>query len=127
MTETLVPVLAGPDLDDIVDFYAALGFEVGFHDAGWMILSRGALRLEFLPLAVDPLETIASACLRVDDLDALYADFAKAGLPGECWSTPRLTPIQEVHGLRLFALIDPDGNLLRCIDNGYGFRGRHDA
>jgi hypothetical protein len=29
-------------------------------------------------------------------------------------------PIHEAHGLRMFVLIDPDGNLLRCLDNLYG-------
>jgi hypothetical protein len=27
--------------------------------------------------------------------------------------------IREADGLRMFVLIDPDGNLLRCLDNLY--------
>ena len=85
-----------------------------------MILDRGAIALEFFPVAVDPRTTTGGACLRVDDLDSLYADFSGAGrLPRFCRTTPGVLPIGEA-GLRMFVLIDPDGNLLRCIDNLYG-------
>jgi hypothetical protein len=41
-------------------------------------------------------------------------------LPRFCRTTPGVLPIQEAHGLLMFVLIDPDGNLLRCLDNLYG-------
>jgi hypothetical protein len=57
--------------------------------------------------------------VRVDDLDSLYADFSEAGqLPRFCRTTPGVLPIRQA-SLRMFVLIDPDGNLLRCIDNVY--------
>jgi catechol 2,3-dioxygenase-like lactoylglutathione lyase family enzyme len=105
--------LPSADFERTAGFYDALGFAVDFRDEGWMILRRGPLALEFFPHAVDPLTTIASCCLRVDDLDALFAAFSRVGLPGR--GTPRLMPPQDSFGLRIFALIDPDGNLLRCI------------
>ena len=55
-------------LDRTAAFYTALGFVVSFKDDGWMILDRGAITLEFFPVAVDPRTTTGSACLRVDDL-----------------------------------------------------------
>jgi len=118
MGDRATPNLPSNDLDRTEAFYRALGFATAFKDDGWMILARGALTIEFVPLAVDPSTTIASCCLRVDDLDALHADFAKAGLPDSCRATPRLTaPADQPWGMRMFALVDPDGNLVRCIQN----------
>jgi hypothetical protein len=81
-----------------------------FKDDGWMVLDRGPITLEFFPVAVDPRTTTGSACLRVDDLDALYAALGVVG---------QSVPIQDAQGLRMFVLIDPDDNLLRCVDNLY--------
>lgn len=118
MTDHATPNLPSNDLDRTEAFYRALGFETGFKDDGWMILSRGGVTIEFVPLKVDPRASIASCCIRVDNLDALYADFSKAGLSESCWATPRLTPpVDEPWGMRMFALVDPDGNLVRCIQN----------
>ena len=44
-----------------------------------MILDRGAITLEFFPVAIDPRTTTGSACVRGEDLDSLYTDFSKAG------------------------------------------------
>lgn len=111
--------LPSRDLDKTAAFYQALGFQVRFKDDGWMILDRGPLEIEFFPMPqLDPQESWFSACFRVDDLDALYTDFLVAGLSSVCRDVPRLTPPQtESFGLRLFALVDPDGSLIRCIDN----------
>ena len=84
-----------------------------------MVLDRGNLQLEFFPMPqLDPKASWFSACFRVDDLDALYEQFRAAGLSSNCRGVPRLTPPQtESSGLRLFALVDPDGSLIRCIEN----------
>jgi len=119
MADRATANLPAKDMDATAHFYARLGFTAGFKDDGWMILNRRALELEFFPYRdLDPSLSSFSACLRVDDLDALYAAFQKAGLPSDCWSIPRLTaPKLEDFGLRMFALIDPNGSLLRCIGN----------
>ena len=81
--------LPSADLDRTAAFYTALGFVISFKDDGWMILDRGAITLEFFPVAVDPRTTTGSACVRVDDLDSLYAGFSKAGqLPRFRRTTP---------------------------------------
>jgi catechol 2,3-dioxygenase-like lactoylglutathione lyase family enzyme len=93
MTDRATANLPARSLDETEAFYAALGFNVAFKDEGWMILQRGSLELEFFPHPeLDPKQSWFSACLRVDDLDALYAAFQQSGLPNDCWSTPRLTP-----------------------------------
>jgi len=52
----------------------------------------------------------------VDELDALYAQFGAAGLPADRTPIPRLTPQENIgNGLRMFAFIDRDGSLWRCI------------
>jgi catechol 2,3-dioxygenase-like lactoylglutathione lyase family enzyme len=116
MTSRATPNLPSNDLDATARFYAALGFEVGFKDEGWMILTRDGAELEFLPHKVDPRTTIASCCLRAADLEALHGAFTKAGLPTDCSSVPRLTALPKADpDWREFALVDPDGNLIRCI------------
>jgi len=119
MPDRITANLPARDLDAAAAFYAALGFAVSFKDRGWMILRRGTLELEFFPFPdLDPRQSSFSACVRVDDLDALYAEFLAAKLPDKSSSIPRLTPPKtEPFGIRFFALIDLDGSLLRCIDN----------
>lgn len=100
-------------------FYATLGFVEDWRDDGWMILKRGDLTLEFFPHpSLDPSTSCFSCCLRVDDLDGFFAVCKAAGLPEQCWGMPRLhPPALEDSGLRIGALIDPDGTLLRLIQN----------
>ena len=86
-----------------------------FEDEGWMILRRGPLEIEFFPHPdLDPAVTATSACVRVADVDRLHAEWQSAGLPAQ--GIPRLTaPRDEPFGLRMFAMVDEDGNLLRCL------------
>lgn len=109
--------LPARDMDATAAFYGALGFGVEFKDAGWMILSRGPLVLEFFPYPdLDARSSSFSACVRVDDLNGLHAAWAQAGLPTS--GMPRLTaPKLEPFGMRMFALVDLDGSLLRCLEN----------
>lgn len=121
MTDRATANLPARSLDETAAFFAALGFTIAFKDDGWMILQLGSLELEFFPHPdLDPKQSWFSACLRVNDLDGLYAAFQRAGLPNDCWSVPRLTPpVVEDHGMRMFALVDPNGSLIRCIDNSF--------
>lgn len=119
MADHATPNLPSRDFSATSAFYAALGFIEGWRDDGWMILTRGALTLEFfLDPEVDPLTSSFGACVRLDDLDAFYAVAKAAGLPETCWGHPRLNPPKtEDWGGRVGALIDPDGTLLRLIQN----------
>ncbi len=84
-----------------------------------MILTRGGLKLEFFPHPdLNPAESWFSCCLRLDDLDQFYADCVNAGIVESRSGAPRLhKPAVEGSGLRMGALIDPDGTLLRLIQN----------
>ncbi|MDC7685305.1 bleomycin resistance protein [Asticcacaulis sp. BYS171W] len=116
MTEDRITAnLPAIDFEATAAFYAKLGFVETYHDDGWMILTRGPLVLEFFhhPQLV-PSESWFSACVRIKDIDALYAAWSLAGLPDH--DLPRLTPPRdEPWGKRMFALIDLNGSLLRCI------------
>jgi catechol 2,3-dioxygenase-like lactoylglutathione lyase family enzyme len=107
--------LPARDLDATAEFYAGLGFVPSFKDQGWMILRRGPLEIEFFPWPeIDPWTSIASCCIRISEVDALHEAFAKVGLPSK--GIPRLTsPIDQPWGMREFALVDLNGNLLRCM------------
>jgi len=119
MVDHATPNLPSRDFDATVHFYASLGFGATYRDAGWLILRRGGLVLEFYPdPAVDPATTSAGCCLRVDDVDALYAAFVASGVPEQHVGWPRLHPPRvEDSGMRIGALIDPDGSLLRLVQN----------
>lgn len=119
MSDRITANLPARDFDATTAFYRALGFMVSYRDALWMIMRRDALELEFFPYPdLDPRHSSFSACVRVDDLDALYADFLKSSLFDNSTSIPRMDPPRtEPFGLRFFSLVDPDGSLLRCIDN----------
>ncbi len=118
MLDRATPNLPSKDLVATSRFYARLGFRESFRDAGWLILARGSIQLEFFPHpGLDPRENIASCCLRVADARALHAAFGDAGLPTSAIAMPRLTPpVDQPWGFRFFALVDPDGNLLRCLE-----------
>ena len=113
------PNLPSRDFEATSKFFSQLGFEEGWRDEGWMILKRGGVTLEFFPHPeLNPLESWFSSCLRLDDLTAFYEGCLEAGVPEQCWGQPRVQPPQkEESGLTIGALIDPDGTLLRLIQN----------
>ncbi len=119
MVDHATPNLPAIDFEATNRFYTALGFESGWRDGGWMILRRGGLTLEFFPFAdLNPAESSFSCCLRLDDLQGFYDLCLGSGIPEQCWGWPRLhAPTEESSGLRIGYLIDPNGTLLRLIQN----------
>jgi catechol 2,3-dioxygenase-like lactoylglutathione lyase family enzyme len=113
------PNLPSRDFETTSRFYGSLGFEQGWRDSGWMIIDRGGLKLEFFPFPeLDPLTSSFGCCLRVDDLDAFYDGCVAAGIPEQCSGQPRLHPPKVEHsGMRIAYLVDPDGTLLRLVQN----------
>ncbi|MFM7753710.1 MAG: bleomycin resistance protein [Cyanobium sp.] len=96
-------------------FYERLGFEgeiLGEGDA-YAILTRGDLEIHFfLHTELVPAESWAGCYLRVADVEPLYNAFLAAGLPAS--GIPRMHAIEnKPWGMREFAVIDEDGNLLR--------------
>ena len=117
MLDRATPNLPSRDLVATSQFYARLGFTEAFRDEGWLIVERGPIQIEFFPFSkLDPRKNIASCCIRVSDLNLLHQAFIGAGLPTSCRDVPRITAaVDQPWGLREFAVVDPDGNLLRCL------------
>ncbi len=114
-TDLAIPILPGRSLPDTLAFYARLGFEgeiLGEGDA-YAILTRGDLELHFfLHAGLVPAESWAGCYLRVADVDSLHTAFLAAGLPKR--GIPRMEAVEDKPwGMREFALVDEDGNLLR--------------
>ncbi|MYW68821.1 VOC family protein [Streptomyces sp. SID8379] len=121
LTGRLAPIMPSRDLTVSTDFYAALGFTVDGHypDDGYLILVRDEAELHFFHAPeTDPLTTAHGAYLRLDGgahvVDALHEEWRDGGPSADPYATPRLVePDDTVYGMREFALVDPDGNLLR--------------
>jgi catechol 2,3-dioxygenase-like lactoylglutathione lyase family enzyme len=119
MSDFSTPNLPSSSFEATSAFYAALGFGESWRDDEWMILERGGVMLEFFQHPnVDPLTSWFSCCVRLDDLGEFYAACISAGLPETTKGQPRLhPPRKESWGGTMAALIDPDGTLLRLIQN----------
>ena len=119
MPDSATPNLPSRDFTATSAFYDRLGFSEAYRDDGWMILNRGEVMLEFFPFpGLDPAESSFGCCLRLDDVDDFYRVCLDAGLPESTRGFPRLHPPRhEESGLRIGALLDPEGTLLRLIGN----------
>ena len=91
-----------------------MGEEVKFHAHGdYAILTRGTVELHFFTHRdLRPAESAAGCYLRVLDVENIARAFASAKLPAK--GIPRQdTLTDKPWGMREFAIVDPDGNLLR--------------
>lgn len=111
------PNLPSRNFDDTETFYCGFEFERSFRDAGWMILARGGLELEFFPAPdLDPWSRSFMCCLRVTDVDELYDAIRRSGVQEATVGMPRLHPVRmQEWGLRAGYLVDPDGTQLTLI------------
>ena len=119
MTDHATPNLPSRDFLATERWYGKLGFKASYRSGHWLILQRGGVQLEFFPWAdLDPAQSNFSCCLRLDDLDVLVAQCGAAGVPEARTGIPRIVPPQmDVSGLTIAYLVDPDGSLLRLVQN----------
>lgn len=110
-----IPTLPSRSLDNTLHFYKRLGFEGRILGVGnaYAILTRGDLELHFFRHAtLVPAESSAGCYIRVRDVESLYRAFSLAQLPSK--GIPRMDALADKPwGLREFAVVDEDGNLLR--------------
>ncbi len=112
-----IPILPARDLGETRAFYEGLAFRTTgwWPDAfgGYAILVRGDLMMHFFAYQdLSPAENYAQCYWRVKDVDALHAECQAAGLPGA--GVPRLDTVEDKPwGMREFAIVDPNGNLVR--------------
>jgi hypothetical protein len=112
--DTSIPILPSRNLGNTLDFYRRLGFDGFIHShGGYAILMRGKLELHFTEQADVVPEKSTSCCyLRVAKVDDLYWEFSRAELPRA--GIPRQDALgDKPWGMREFAVVDPDGNLVR--------------
>ena len=113
---TVAPILPARDFETTTRFYGKLGFVFASQyqppDA-YLILRRASIELHFFPhFELDPASSYAGCYIRVGDVEAWFEAAARMGLANK--GIPRLIPLQDrPWGMREFAIIDPDGSLLR--------------
>lgn len=110
-----IPTLPSRSLPATLAFYARLGFTgrlLGVGDS-YAILTRGDVEIHFFAHPTLRPEVSYGGCyLRVAHADALYEALRSAALPGS--GIPRMDVIADKPwGMREFAVVDEDGNLLR--------------
>lgn len=117
MSDHATPNLPSRDFDATDRFYVGLGFVRSWRDAGWMILRRAGLTVEFFPYPdLDPATSSFSCCFRLDDVRAFFEVVKGAGVPLGTGGWPRAhPPRRESWGGLVGALIDPDGSLIRLV------------
>ncbi|CAO3404372.1 bleomycin resistance protein [Azospirillum palustre] len=110
----VAPILPVRDVRAALAHYRGLGFTVTAYDEaaadpvyGFLDWGGVGLHLTRVP-DLDPERSVVACYLYVSDADALHAAWTAAEAGG------RLTAVSDTpYGLREFAHIDPDGNLLR--------------
>ena len=109
-----IPILPSRSLRDTLAFFRRLGFEGELHPhGGYAIIRRDSLELHFFAHpGLVPAESSAMCYLRVSDAEGLFRAFAAAELPRQ--GIPRMDGLEDKPwGMREFAVVDSDGNLLR--------------
>lgn len=111
----VAPVLPVRNVSVALAHYRRLGFEgtaygtAGADNPEYGFLAWGPVTLHLARIPnLDPRTSISSCYLYVSDADALHAAWQAAGVEGRLMS-----PKDTLYGLREFAYIDPNGNLLR--------------
>lgn len=108
-----IPILPSRSLDKTVAFYGRLGFEGEVVAADYAIVTQGPVEIHFFAHAgLRPEESFAGCYVRVGAVDAVFERFRQAKLPGQ--GIPRMDAVEnKPWGMREFAVIDEDGNLIR--------------
>ena len=110
-----IPILPSRSVNDTLAFFRRLGFDGKICGDGdsYAILRRGTVELHFFTHEeLRPAESSAGCYIRVSDVESTYQAFALAEMPRK--GIPRQDALEDKPwGMREFAIVDPDGNLLR--------------
>ena len=107
----IAPVFVTTDLPRALRHYERLGFAVEAYDGAdhYGYAGRDGIEIHIAKVVgLDPLTTTSCTYLWVDDADALYEEWAAAGVDGRL---ERPSPTE--YGLSEGAHVDLDGNLIR--------------
>jgi catechol 2,3-dioxygenase-like lactoylglutathione lyase family enzyme len=107
------PILASLKMDETMDFYVnRLGFNAGWHDPNYGIVSRDRVTLHFWKTD-DRIHPENTGCyLYVSGVDDWYEEMRAAGVVH-----PNGALADRPWGMREFAILDVHGNLLRIGQN----------
>jgi hypothetical protein len=110
-----IPILPSRSVSETLTFFRRLGFDgriVGNGDS-YAMLTRGTIELHFFTHSeLRPADSCACCYFRVLDVKEMFDAFALAKLPRK--GIPRMDALEDKPwGMREFAIVDPDGNLLR--------------
>ncbi|XVQ12720.1 hypothetical protein ACQP1W_09235 [Spirillospora sp. CA-255316] len=121
-TETVIPCLPCPHLDDVLPFYEALGFDVTYRQDRpnpFATVRRDGIELNFFGVPeLDPEDSMGTVVVLSPDTELLHAAFA-AGLRRAFGKIPvsgipRMTRPRRMQGTAGgFAVVDPGGNWVR--------------
>lgn len=119
MSDHATPNLPSREFLKTERFYSKLGFRASYRSGHWLILQRGGAQLEFFPWPdLDPLQNSHGCCIRLDDLNGMVEQVRAAGVAEQRTGIPRLVPPQrDISGLTIAYLVDPDGTLLKLVQN----------
>ncbi|MFC7450687.1 bleomycin resistance protein [Rhodococcus daqingensis] len=124
--ETTVPLLPCRSIDEVAEFYRALGFTQTYRQVRpnpYLALQREDLNLHFSGIpGFDPEESYGSCLVSVPDIGALYGSFAE-GLRAAYGRVPvsgipRMTRPRKRKNtgeLSGFTVVDPGGNWIRIF------------
>jgi catechol 2,3-dioxygenase-like lactoylglutathione lyase family enzyme len=107
--EDIIPTLPARDVRELAAWYERLGFEqVSLYGDDYAIVQRGGQEIHFFHHSeLDPKLNDHGCYLRLTGVDDLFAEYSALGLD-------RITRLEDrAWGMREFAVVDPDGNLLR--------------
>jgi catechol 2,3-dioxygenase-like lactoylglutathione lyase family enzyme len=119
--ETTIPVLPCVSIDETLDFYRVLGFEMTYRQTSpnpYAVVRRGGFDLHFFGLkGLKPSEAFSACLVIVPEVEDLHRVFAEAlrGKFGKVPITgfPRITRMRKGQGR--FTLVDPSGNSIIFI------------
>lgn len=110
-----IPILPCRSVAATTEFYRKLGFEGGAHEfnAEYAIFKRGPVELHFFThRELVPADSFTGCYIRVGDVQSIFQAFSDSRLPET--GRPRMDRLEhKPWGLKEFAVVDPDGNLLR--------------
>jgi hypothetical protein len=125
--ERLYPILPCADLDELLTFYAALGFSCTFRQTRpnpYAVVAFEEIQIHFSGIdGFDPTQSYGSTIIAVPDANELYERFA-AGLRAAYGKLPSsgipriLRPRPKAGTVSGFSVVDPGGNWLRVYRLG---------
>lgn len=122
---TMIPILPCRSIDEVLEFYRALGFTVTSQQTRpnpYAAVERGGMQLQFYGMRSYEPGSQFHTCYAVlddtEDIDALHGAF-RIGLKAAYGriplrGIPRIGPVGDMsYGVRQFLLTDPGGNQIR--------------